>query len=426
MEIPAGMAHDLDHRLFHFAEPGRGGKPAMLSSSALAATPPGKCIAVPSRRLCSHRLCLFRNSLSRTGRNQTRIKRNKIDALPPPLHPCGGEGHVMMELNGSDRRSSSSVFLSTAALPARDRLAIWREVFGRKIVLLDIEPAKGTSFYADGEICALPGVAFASVTASPVRAARTQQLIADDMANMVFAITADAPLHIAQGGKEHALEVGDAIFLRGSECSVIQCHEKTRFTNISVPHGDLASILPNCEDISMTVVNRRTAALGLLAGYVGVLQSRQGPVPDELGRMAASHIRDLMAAMIMAEPDCGSQPGERGGVRAARLRAIKADIGMRLCEPGLCIDSVAMRHGISPRYVRKLFQEEQTTFADFVLHLRLERSWRILRNPQHATSTIASIAHACGFGDLSYFNRTFRRQYAITPSDLRNGFDFLS
>jgi AraC-like DNA-binding protein len=24
-----------------------------------------------------------------------------------------------------------------------------------------------------------------------------------------------------------------------------------------------------------------------------------------------------------------------------------------------------------------------------------------------------------GFGDLSYFNRTFRRRYAATPSDIR-------
>ena len=326
-----------------------------------------------------------------------------------------------MSLNDPNSTPSSSVFLSTAALPARDRLPVWREVFGQTMVRLDIEPAKGTSFHAEGELCALPGAAFASVTVSPVRVSRTQRLIADDMADMVFLVTADAPLRIAQRGREQVLAAGDAIFLRGSERSVIQCRDKARFTNISVPIDDLTPLLPNREDVSMTVVSRQNGAFDLLVGYVGLLQARQKPCPDELGRIAAAHIRDLMAAVIGAEPDCGSPPDERGGVRAARLRVIKADIGAHLCEPGLCIDTIAVRHGISPRYVRKLFQDEQTTFSDFVLFLRLERSRRLLRSPQHATCTIASVAHACGFGDLSYFNRTFRRRYAITPSDLRNG-----
>jgi AraC-like DNA-binding protein len=35
------------------------------------------------------------------------------------------------------------------------------------------------------------------------------------------------------------------------------------------------------------------------------------------------------------------------------------------------------------------------------------------------TGPISDIAFACGFGDLSYFNRVFRRQYGATPSRVR-------
>jgi AraC-like DNA-binding protein len=35
--------------------------------------------------------------------------------------------------------------------------------------------------------------------------------------------------------------------------------------------------------------------------------------------------------------------------------------------------------------------------------------------------SITAIAFDAGFGDLSYFNRTFRRRYGATPSDIRNG-----
>ena len=34
-------------------------------------------------------------------------------------------------------------------------------------------------------------------------------------------------------------------------------------------------------------------------------------------------------------------------------------------------------------------------------------------------SAIATIAYDVGFGDLSYFNRRFRRQYGMTPREVR-------
>lgn len=321
----------------------------------------------------------------------------------------------------NDRTPPPSLFLSTAAVPAHERLAIWREVFGQTLVRLDIEPMKGTIFQAEGELCALPDAAFASVEVSPVQVSRTRQLIDDDMAGMMFLITADAPLRVSQSGREEVLAAGDAIFVLGGEPSMIQWDDRARLTNISVPIHGLKGALPASEDISMTVVKRQNEPFDLLLGYLGLLQKRRKPLSDRLSHIAAGHIRDLMVAVIGTAPDCDKVACERGGIRAARLRAIKADISRHLCESSLSIYEVAARHDISPRYVRKLFQENETTFSDFVLHLRLERSLKLLLSGEYAAGTIASIAHACGFGDQSYFNRTFRRSYGITPSDFRNG-----
>jgi AraC-like DNA-binding protein len=83
------------------------------------------------------------------------------------------------------------------------------------------------------------------------------------------------------------------------------------------------------------------------------------------------------------------------------------------------IEAIAARHRVSVRYVQKLFEAEALTFSRFVLAQRLARVHRMLSDPRFAGRTISSIAFACGFGDLSYFNRVFRRQYGVTPSDLR-------
>jgi AraC-like DNA-binding protein len=42
-----------------------------------------------------------------------------------------------------------------------------------------------------------------------------------------------------------------------------------------------------------------------------------------------------------------------------------------------------------------------------------------LMDQRWADRSIASIAFDVGFGDLSYFNRTFKRFYGASPSEIR-------
>ncbi|HXW27091.1 MAG TPA: helix-turn-helix transcriptional regulator, partial [Xanthobacteraceae bacterium] len=105
--------------------------------------------------------------------------------------------------------------------------------------------------------------------------------------------------------------------------------------------------------------------------------------------------------------------------RAARLDAVKADIAANLGSARLSLKAVARRQGISASYVRKLFASEGTSFTDFVLAERLARAHRVLRDPGCAGRPVSAIAFAAGFGDLSYFNRSFRRRFGDTPSGIR-------
>jgi AraC-like DNA-binding protein len=44
----------------------------------------------------------------------------------------------------------------------------------------------------------------------------------------------------------------------------------------------------------------------------------------------------------------------------------------------------------------------------------------MLTEPRLAQSAVGAIAYDAGFGDLSYFNRSFKRRYGATPRDVRN------
>jgi AraC-like DNA-binding protein len=69
--------------------------------------------------------------------------------------------------------------------------------------------------------------------------------------------------------------------------------------------------------------------------------------------------------------------------------------------------------------VHKLFEGEGTTLSRFVLGKRLARVHAMLAEPRYAEWTIGAIAYQAGFGDLSTFNREFRRRYGATPSEVR-------
>ena len=47
------------------------------------------------------------------------------------------------------------------------------------------------------------------------------------------------------------------------------------------------------------------------------------------------------------------------------------------------------------------------------------KAHRILIDRRYAHLNIAQVAHESGFGDISYFNRAFRRHFGARPSDFR-------
>jgi AraC-like DNA-binding protein len=83
------------------------------------------------------------------------------------------------------------------------------------------------------------------------------------------------------------------------------------------------------------------------------------------------------------------------------------------------VTALAVRHRHPPRSIQRMFEAEGTTLTEYLLAQRLAHAYRLLMDPGRAGEKIATIAYDSGFGDLSYFNRAFRRRYGVVPSDLR-------
>lgn len=72
----------------------------------------------------------------------------------------------------------------------------------------------------------------------------------------------------------------------------------------------------------------------------------------------------------------------------------------------------------SPEHINRTFQQYfHTTPTEYITTLRLQRAARQL---QMTDERILDIAFGCGFNNISYFNRCFKKHYGTTPQQYRD------
>jgi AraC-like DNA-binding protein len=313
---------------------------------------------------------------------------------------------------------SGVIQVSTGAMPMRERLPRWREEFGRAFLHIDFEPQDEAPFEGQATMQNLPGMRALSAKMSAATMVRTKAMIAasDDHFGFAFNVNSGMAL-LRQRGENLELRSGDAVSISHLDPATL-AYPGGRHIGLVFPSKTLEPLVGNVEAKAARRVRRETPVLRLLKQYLqAILRGDPAHQPAELRRLAASHVRDLVAMAIGATEE-GAEAA-RLGVRAARLHAVKADILDCLESPDLSVSSVAQRQQLTPRHVHRLFEREGTTLSQFVLGERLARAYRMLTNPAYRVQTVTAIAYACGFGDLSYFNRSFRRRYGATPSEVR-------
>jgi AraC-like DNA-binding protein len=319
------------------------------------------------------------------------------------------------------RQNSDIIRVSTDDLPERDRVAIIREQFGRSFFGIDLEPLPGVEFRSDVTIRPLAGASLSLNVGGGLHAWRTRELLADGRDDLVLIMNLQRPSLVTQRGQEVVLHKQAATLVTLGEIGgITRPALDHRVFMLNLPRAAIGRLIPNADDAVMRPIPSDSAALRLLIKYAGILQDTVGPLQVELQRSIADHVYDLVVATIGGTRDA-IEVAKGRGIPAARLNAIKSDVERNLVRRDLSIEAICARHGITPRYMRMLFAGEQMTFSDFVTGRRLALALGRLRNPDRAGHTIGAIAYECGFGDLSYFNRAFRRHFGMTPSEARAG-----
>ena len=293
----------------------------------------------------------------------------------------------------------------------------WREGVCRGFCRLDVGPAGNGYIDCGNEFAALHSLSLATPKGSSARFARTRDLVQDGCDDLVLISASRGRIGVTQRSRTVELSKGQMCLAEMNVIGAVDLTPAGSFTSTRIPRHLLLQVAPRAEALLARPLAHDAALRAMIDGYF-VLCNDWAAGLDALGqRAAARHLVDLVGLLVGAAPG-QEEELRRRGYSTARLDMMKAEAIDRLDQSGLTIESIAHGNGISARQAQRLFARSGQTFSEFVLDRRLSLARRLLGESGRPRK-ISDVAFACGFGDLSYFNRTFKRRFGASPSDMQ-------
>jgi AraC-like DNA-binding protein len=308
---------------------------------------------------------------------------------------------------------------STDDVPVRERLAMWREVVGRQYMRLDLEPEGSSTLRARLEVHYLSSTLITFLQTTPMKYTRTLRDARSGDGNFTLVFGAREKFHFHADGYHESFGDGEAALLFNGRGGTIHVPHRRQFTTVQIDGDRLRTLVRTLDESPIHCLRGGNAALRLLEHYVnGIVPSE--PFDPALDRLVNAHIIDLLALNLRPTEETIDRAG-RGAMRAARLAAVRADVMANFSQVRLSAKTIARRQGVSERYVYLLFEESGLSFSRVVTEVRLQHAIAMLLDPACAAMRISDISLAVGFGDLTTFNRAFRRHFGDTPRAIRRG-----
>ncbi|PZU49323.1 MAG: AraC family transcriptional regulator [Sphingomonas sp.] len=305
---------------------------------------------------------------------------------------------------------------TTNAYPKEQRREAWR--FALKRVSLLLDEADENLLY--GELIQFrsrAGFSFVRVTGT----AQSWSIdLRDQPGSYWLAIVLDGGATLIEGDERTPLADGEMVCGRSESGAFLSFSGDNRSLLVHVPQGLSNLRLKTPISDKPRKISAAVGAGRIFSGMLRAMADTIGEISEDDARPIELAFPEFLITSLMdnAPPKA---LGGAAGMRAALLERIYQTIEIRLSDPDLNYQQVAAEHGISPRYLQKLFESTDDSFGHYVKLRRLERCRLDLRSPLHAQKSISEILFEWGFNDSATFSRAFREQYGISPREYRKG-----
>ena len=297
---------------------------------------------------------------------------------------------------------------SNLDLPPEQQLAAWSVLLAG----FDAEAlGPGPGFEATAQAFQLGGVLFTIQKLDPVRMVRSRKRAdADGLDNIVVAYVGDGSWVGRFNGRDDRLDVGEVCIFNMAGSMEAVC-SASHSVVILIPHVLLDEALGRFPLHGMIL---RGPVAGVFTGFTDALINRLPNLTVDQATPLSRVMRDVLVGCIVSSGlavDDAGRPSD-----SALIQKIRSYIDQHLTG-ALSADEISRTVGVSRSRLYRLFAP-MGGVAAHIQRRRLAKTYTALLNGKDSHS-IAEVAEHWGFGSHAHFSRVFRREFGVTPSEVR-------
>ena len=308
--------------------------------------------------------------------------------------------------------------VTTDQVHRRDRVAFWCETVCETFVPLECGDIAPADFFGSVATRELVDIQFSEVTAQPHSVTRTRRMISrscDDYFLLGLQIQGSSIL--SQDGRTALLRPGDFALYDTTRPYDLNFREASVQLVLRLSRTLVGGRLADAEDYTARRIDGQYGAGRLASSFIRQLHENMDELDAiSLARLHASTV-DLAATALAERTGADAQGGEAGMLLRRRVLSY---IDRNLADVKLNCATIAAAHGVSERYLRKVFENSSISVAEWIWSRRLEQARRDLADPLLKHLQITAIGYDVGFKDPAHFSRAFKAKFGITPSQHRS------
>jgi len=226
------------------------------------------------------------------------------------------------------------------------------------------------------------------------------------------------------------VQAGECIFINSGQIhSGVSQSEHVLYYSVVFSHEFLTGSLDSCEVILNEIITNRIAVFSHFKPEIpnqGRVISELKAVIHELTEKSTAYelaikskLFSIFCILIREKLSTAIPQSKKYYIRSRKYELLKNILGYisQNYTKKISLSHISENVNLTPQHLCRFFKEMTGyTLSDYINHYRIETSCTLLKV---SSLSITDIALECGFENISYFNRVFKRQTGCTPTEFR-------